>query len=180
MRRILVVGNGGAGKSTFSRRLGAALGLPVVHMDIHFWRPGWTEPEGPEWDAAVARLVEAGSWIMDGNYAGSLGPRVEAADAAVLLDTPRLLCVLRILKRRLQAALGAPRPDLPAGCPESIDLAFLRWVWRYERDTRPEVLRKLSGRGDGKPVYVLKGRRGVEAFLREAAGGRFPSPPPPA
>jgi adenylate kinase family enzyme len=41
-KRIAVIGSPGAGKSTLARELGAALGLPVYHLDRLLWRPHWT------------------------------------------------------------------------------------------------------------------------------------------
>jgi adenylate kinase family enzyme len=75
VERVLVIGGPGAGKSTLAARLGAALGLPVVHLDAHFWRPGWQESPRPEWAARVAELAAAERWVMDGHYAGTLAVR---------------------------------------------------------------------------------------------------------
>lgn len=71
MRRVLVIGCGGAGKSTLARQLGEATGLPVIHLDAHYWRPGWVETPKETWRAAVDELIAADAWIMDGNYSGT-------------------------------------------------------------------------------------------------------------
>lgn len=68
MKRVLVIGSGGAGKTTFSRRLARATGLPLVHLDRHYWRAGWTPTPASEWTEAVRAFCAAKSWIMDGNY----------------------------------------------------------------------------------------------------------------
>ena len=88
MERVLVIGGPGAGKSTLAARLGATLGLPVVHLDAHFWRPGWREAPRDEWAARVAELAAAGRWVMDGHYRGTLALRARAADAVVVLAPP--------------------------------------------------------------------------------------------
>ena len=98
-RRILVVGSGGAGKSTFARRLGELTGLPVVHLDRHFWRPGWNPTPTNEWNETVAQLAAAPEWIMDGNFGGSLAIRGPRCDAVVFFDFPRVLCLWSVLKR---------------------------------------------------------------------------------
>ena len=49
MERVLILGSPGAGKSTFARRLAERSGLPLIHLDKHFWRPGWVEPAPEEW-----------------------------------------------------------------------------------------------------------------------------------
>lgn len=169
MKRVLVIGSGGAGKSTFARRLGAILGLEVIHLDVHFWRPGWTETPKPEWAARVERLVARDAWVMDGNFGGTMPRRVEAADTVVFLDLPRTLCVWRALKRRLTYR-GGERPDMARGCREKFDLEFLLWVWNYPKRSRPQVLELLGDKAKGKRVVRLHTRAEVEDFLREAEG----------
>ena len=68
MRRVLVIGISGAGKSTFARELAARIGLPLIHLDKEFWRPGWVTTQQPQWRARVAALAAQDTWIIDGNY----------------------------------------------------------------------------------------------------------------
>ncbi|MFX8106590.1 AAA family ATPase, partial [Acinetobacter baumannii] len=76
MRRVVVIGCSGAGKSTLARRLGERTGLPVVHLDREDWRPGGGEPPRGDWRARVAALAADESWIMDGQYGGTLDLRL--------------------------------------------------------------------------------------------------------
>src|SRR5438270_3074299 len=46
--RVLVTGLAGSGKSTFSRTLAAKTGLPLIHLDLYFWEPGWVAPSDSE------------------------------------------------------------------------------------------------------------------------------------
>lgn len=116
MKRVLVIGPGGAGKTTFATRLGAVTGLPVVHLDARFWRAGWIATPDAEWRATVARLVAEGEWILDGNYGSTLDARLEACDTVVFLDVPRVICLARVLSRWLRLR-GRARPDVGPGCP---------------------------------------------------------------
>ncbi len=99
MKKVLVIGSGGAGKSTFSRRLGDVLGIDVIHLDQLYWQPNWVEPAKAEWAGTVEKLLTGDSWIMDGNYGGTRTIRMNACDTAILLDLPRTICVFRVLKR---------------------------------------------------------------------------------
>ena len=99
MRRVLVIGSGGSGKSTVAARLGELLGLEVNHLDKFYWRAGWVEPAQDEWIKTVTELMDKDSWVMDGNYSGTLELRLQRADTIVFMDLPRLLCMWRILKR---------------------------------------------------------------------------------
>ena len=119
MQRVLVIGSGGAGKSAFAVRLGQATGLPVIHLDAAYWKPGWREPSKDAWAARVTQLLAGEHWIMDGNYGGTLEQRLAACDTVVFLDMPRLLCIWRVLKRFVQYR-GRTRPDVTAGVQSSV------------------------------------------------------------
>lgn len=172
MQRVLVIGPGGAGKSTFARRLGAATGLPVVHLDALYWRAGWQSMPKDEWLRTVDALLAADAWVMDGNYGGTMARRIAAADTVVFLDLPRAVCLWRAVGRRIRYH-GRTRPDMADGCPERLEAEFLRWIWRYPRDKRPGVLRMLEAAAPTTRVVVLRTPRQVERFLAaaEAEGG---------
>jgi adenylate kinase family enzyme len=171
MRRILVIGSGGAGKSTLARRLGERLGIEVVHLDALYWRPGWVEPPKEFWRERVAELLRRDAWILDGNYGGTLEQRLAACDAVVFLDLPRTLCLWRVLGRALRHR-GRSRPDMAPGCPERLTLDFLRWVWGYRTRTRPKVLRLLAAHAEGRQIVRLRSRAEVEDFLAGLARPR--------
>jgi len=168
MKRVLVIGSGGAGKSTFARRLGALLGLEVIHLDSLYWQAGWVEPPREVWHERVSGLLRREAWVMDGNYSGTLEERLEACDTVVFLDLPRTLCAWRVLKRGLRYR-GQSRPDMAPGCPERPSLDFLRWVWHYPTRSRPKVLRLLDAHGAGRQVFRLRSPAEVEEFLSRLA-----------
>ncbi|MBI1650523.1 adenylate kinase [Hyphomicrobium sulfonivorans] len=145
MQRILVIGSPGAGKSTASRRVARMLDLPLVHLDRHYWQADW-EPTSPEqWREKVRQLVAAPRWVIDGNYTSTLDLRLASADTVIYLDFSTALCLTRVLRRTLRN-LGRERPDeLPPGCPERLDPAFLRYVIRFRRDVRMKIIDHLAG-----------------------------------
>src|SRR5690242_8971677 len=98
MKRIAIIGSSGAGKSTLARRLGEITGIEVIHLDKIYWLPGWTEPSKEEWSQKVTEVIKGESWILDGNFGGTMETRLAACDTAILLDIPRSVCVYRILK----------------------------------------------------------------------------------
>jgi adenylate kinase family enzyme len=167
MQRVLVIGCGGSGKSTFAAHLAGRLGLPLVHLDALFWRPGWVETPREQWAETVARVISGPAWILDGNYGGTLEQRLRACDTVIFLDPPRLLCAARVLRRWMRFR-GRSRPDMSPGCPERISLAFLWWVLTYPERRRPEVLRRLSGMRPDQRVVVLRSPREVDRFLASA------------
>ena len=164
MQRILIIGCSGAGKSTLARKLGEKTGLPVVHLDALFWKPGWVESEREVFDAKVLAELEKPAWIIDGNYARTLPVRLEKCDGVIYLDFPRWLCILGVLKRVL-TTYGTVRPDMPEGCPERFDWEFLKWVWNFNRNNREKTWAQLE-KLPAEKVMILKNRREVRRFLQ--------------
>ena len=172
MKRVLVIGSGGSGKSTFARRLGAILNLEVKHLDRFYWRAGWTKPAEEEWLRTVRELVSGDSWVIDGNFGGTLGLRVKHCDTIVFLDMPRLLCLWRVTKRRLLYR-NRSRPDMSEGCHEKLDLEFIDWVWRYSQRSRPKILKLLNEHSETKKVVWLRSNAEVESFLGKVQSSTF-------
>ncbi len=169
MKRVLIIGSGGAGKSTLARTMGEVTGLPVIHLDREHWGPGWSEPPRDEWATKVAALAGREQWVMDGNYGGTMQARIAAADTIVFLDLPRGVCVWRAFKRSTLLK-GRPREDMAEGCEERVDFTFLKWIWDYPKSRRPGILAMLrAARTDGKRVYRLRSQRAVDRFLRRLA-----------
>lgn len=164
MQRILIIGCSGAGKSTLARKLGEKTGLPILHLDALFWKPGWVESERREFDAKVLAELEKPAWIIDGNYARTLPMRLEKCDTVIYLDFPALLCIFGVLKRVI-TTLGTVRPDMPEGCPERFDWEFLKWVWNFNRNNREKTYAQLE-KLPAEKVIILKNRREVRKFLQ--------------
>jgi adenylate kinase family enzyme len=165
MQRILVIGISGAGKSTFARALSARTGLPLIHLDREFWRPGWVVTPRTEWRARVAELVAGERWIIEGNYAGSLDLRLPRADALVWFDYPTHRCLSRVVWR-VATSYGKVRPDMAAGCPEKFDWEFLRYVWRFNRLERPKVVAALAQFGGHVDPVVFRRDGDTRRFLQ--------------
>ena len=164
MKRILVIGSGGSGKSTFAAKLGQLLNLEVFHLDKFYWRAGWVEPSKEEWLQTVTDLINRESWIIDGNYGGTLERRIQRCDTIIFLDLPRFLCMWRIVKRNLQYRRGG-RPDMAEGCPEKLDLEFVSWVWNYSRRSRPKIVALIRRHAGDKRVIWLRSKAEVKKFL---------------
>ncbi len=163
MERILIIGCGGAGKSTLARQLGEKLSIPVVHLDKLWWRENWTHISREEFDAVVAAEAKKDQWIMDGNYNRSISQRLTYCDTIIYLDFSRLACLLGVAKRIL-TTYGKVRPDMGEGCPERFDWEFLQWVWNFNTQHREEYY-KLLNEAEGMETIVLKNRRAVKRFL---------------
>lgn len=169
-RRIMIIGPSGAGKSTLARRLGAALGLPVVHLDVLFWKPGWVERDEADFRARIADATAGDTWIIDGNYSRHLDLRLARAEAIVWLDLPRRVYFPAAFLRMVRH-YGRERGDIGAGCPERFDLAFYRdWVRTYPWRGRPKHAALMASLPAGVAGITLTSRAEVAGFVAGLPG----------
>lgn len=165
MKRIVIIGSGGAGKSTFARRLSKANGIEVIHLDKIYWQPNWIKPNKQEWRANLANLVvEKDSWIMDGNYDSSLEIRLDKCDTVIFLEMPRTICLYRVLKRVIKYRYTS-RPDMADGCHEKMDWEFVKWIWEYPKKDKLKVEAKLGRFKEEIIIIRLKSKKDVENFF---------------
>ncbi|MEP6871091.1 MAG: hypothetical protein ABI939_04490 [Anaerolineaceae bacterium] len=173
-RRIIVTGMTGAGKSTFSRALSAKTGLPVIHLDLHFWGPGWVAPQEDEWREKQRDLLAGEEWIADGNYHGTLDLRLERADTVVFLDTSWWICARRAFMRGIRRPAGT---QMPEGCDDSASQRLRdEWgavwrVWRHRSSDRERELAILSRHGTHAALHMLRSKRSARAFLDHLDSG---------
>jgi len=170
INRVLVLGCGGSGKSTFSVRLEGAAGLKLYHLDSFYWKPGWNHTPEKKWIRVVKGLIRRNKWIIDGSYDGTLDLRLKRAEAVVFFDLPRWVCLWRILKRRVQNMLGTHRLGMPEGCPERVYGTFVKWVWNYRETNRPRVIEKLNQFSKRGKVYFVTNSKQADALIEELRG----------
>lgn len=169
MRRVAILGPAASGKSRLAQDLGDATGIRVVYLDRLFWRPGWQVWPEEEWEAIQLRELADDSWIAEGLQRGTEHLWLDRADTIVFLDASPLRCIWRVTRRRLDAN---PGPGLPEGCePAPFHQAFLkfvRYLWRYRRTGRAELLAQLDRRRNGTRIVVLRRDDELREFLETA------------
>ena len=164
MERVIIIGCGGAGKSTLARKLGEKTGLPVVHLDRIWWEPGnWQHISQEEFARRLAPELQKPRWILDGNFNRTIETRLEACDTVIYLDYPRLVCVKNWLGRVIRN-WGKARPDMGEDCAEWIDPDFVKWIWNFNKKNRARYYELLNN-AEGKKVVILKSRRQTKRFL---------------
>src|SRR5262249_6886188 len=155
MQRVVILGRGGAGKSTFARKLGETTGLPVVELDKHFWLPGLLPTPREQWMEVQRRLADPPRWIMDGDLAkyDELSVRLQAADTVLILDFPLLLCLVRAMRRS----------------KERMDFWWWLATWRWIE--RPKIKRIVAQYARNAAVRVFTNAKQLECYFSSIQGG---------
>lgn len=166
MNRIMIIGCCGSGKSTLARKMGQLLELPVIHLDQHYWQSNWVETPTTQWTETVQQLSDQPSWIIDGNYGGTMDIRTARADTIIYLDYPTITCLWRITKRICQYH-GKVRPDMPEGCRERFDVDFYHYVLTYNMLRRKKLIKKCANLQEKKRVLILKSDHEINRFIQQ-------------
>jgi adenylate kinase family enzyme len=164
MNKICIVGCGGSGKSTFARKLGELTGLPVLYLDVYFWKAGWVQRNREEWESIVHDLVKKDRWIMDGNFEKTQDIRFENADTIIFLDIPLYKCLINVLKR-LIIYRNNKRLDMADGCKESFDFSFYKWIWRFKKTDGKKTMVRLKQLNGQKEIVILRNNKEIDKYL---------------
>lgn len=148
-KRILLIGCSGSGKSTFARFLGDKLNREVIHLDRHFWKPGWVMRDRDEFSELIDSFISKDEWIIDGNYGRTLPERVNRADLIFFFDYSPLFCTYRVLKRSFKTRFNLEeRPDLTEECDEKLFskefLDFIKYTWNFKKVNIPNNYRIIE------------------------------------
>ncbi|MEI2654296.1 MAG: hypothetical protein V9G12_19475 [Microthrixaceae bacterium] len=166
--RVVVTGIAGAGKSTFSRQLAARTGLPLIHLDLHSWGPGWARVPHDELIDLQRQVLGGQHWIVDSNDVDE-DLLVAHADTLVVLATPWWLCSWRAFRRGLRRPTET---QLPEGCEESFSQRIgdewgIAWRnWRNRKTVLENDCRLVKRCADLLDVHVLSSKQELVGFLR--------------
>ncbi len=158
MKKVIIIGCPGSGKSTVSRALHNKTGIPLYHLDMMYWNADKTTVEKSAFIERLSSVLEKDEWIIDGNYGSTMELRMVACDTVIFLDYPLDVCLDGIRARR-----GKPRSDMP-WIETDEDAEFIEFIKSYNEQQKPKVLELLEKCSD-KNIIILESREQADAFL---------------
>lgn len=161
MKKVIVIGCPGSGKSTFSKALSMKMGLPLFHLDMLYWNVDKTTVSKDVFMDRLCSVMQNENWIIDGNYLSSMEMRIKASDTVFFLDYPTSVCLDGIQQRK-----GKPRTDIP-WVETADDVEFIDFVKEFNTKTRPSVLALLEKYND-KKIVTFKSRNDADNYLEDA------------
>ncbi len=160
MKKVIVIGCPGSGKSTFSRELHQKTGIPLYYLDMLYWNADKTTVEKSVFLERLSSVIEKDEWIIDGNYASTMEMRLAVCDTVFFLDYPLDICLDGVKKRR-----GTIRPDMPWVEIEE-DVEFIEFIKTFNKEQKPRVLELLEKHND-KTIFIFTNRQEADEFLND-------------
>lgn len=161
MKRAVVIGCSGSGKSVFSRKLRDVTGSPLFYLDMIWHKPDGTNISREEFDEKLSSIISRDSWIIDGNYQRTLETRIKACDTVFLFDLPTEICIEGALSR-----IGKKREDMP-WFENELDPEFRQWIENFRANQLPEIYRLLEKYENGREIVVFRTREQADKFIEK-------------
>ena len=161
MKRAVVIGCSGSGKSVFSRKLRDVTGLTLYYLDMIWHKPDGTNILRDEFDEKLRSIISRDSWIIDGNYQRTLETRIKACDTVFLFDLPTETCIEGALSR-----IGKRREDMP-WFENELDPGFRQWIESFRENQLPEIYRLLEKYKNGRQIVIFRTREQADKFIEK-------------
>lgn len=159
MKKIIVIGCPGSGKTTFAEKLRDKMDIPLFYLDAIWHKPDRTHISREEFDVRLDEILKLDSWIIDGNYSRTVELRIKACDTVFLFDLPTEICI-----EGATARLGKGRYDMP-WIDTALDPKLKEEIENFTVKNLPIIYDLLEKYKDGRNIVIFKDRAETERYL---------------
>lgn len=160
MKKVIVIGCPGSGKTTFAEKLHKATGIPLYYLDAIWHKPDKTHISREEFDERISEIFATDEWIIDGNYSRTIEMRLKECDTVFLFDLPTEVCLQGATER-----IGKGRYDLP-WIEKELDPEFEQFIKNFAETTLPKIYELIDKYKDGRQVIIFKSREEADEFIQ--------------
>jgi adenylate kinase family enzyme len=159
MKKVIIIGCPGSGKSTFARKLKEKTDLPLHHLDMLYWNEDRTTVSREIFDDRLKNVMATGEWIIDGNYARTMETRIKECDTVFFLDYKTDVCI-----EGIEARKGKIRSDMPWIETDTPDEEFVAFVKSFEQESKPRIIELLK-MYSSKNIIIFHDRCEADEYL---------------
>ncbi len=160
MKKIIVIGCPGSGKTTFAEKLNKFTGLPLYYLDAIWHKPDKTHIPRDEFDQRISEIFATPEWIIDGNYNRTIEMRLKQCDTVFLFDLPTEVCIQGATDR-----LGKGRYDLP-WIEKELDPEFEEFIKDFAKTSLPKIYELIEKHKAEKQIVIFKSREDSDEFIK--------------
>ena len=164
LHKILIIGNGGSGKSTLSLSISSLLKIPALHLDEIYWNNGWRKNTLSEFDTNVKNFMLSPKWIIEGTPMHGIELRAQEADTIVFLDYNRVVCIYRLLKRAFKNIFLLKTNKIARSPAKFFSIKAIRWVWGFNKEKKQIIMRILNEK-KSKEIFHIRKNSDLQDFL---------------
>ena len=161
MKRVIVIGCPGSGKTTFAEKLNKITGLTLFYLDAIWHKPDKTHIPREEFDRRLLEILATDEWIIDGEYGRTVEMRLKECDTVFLFDLPAEVCLQGVTNR-----LGKKRYEMP-WIEKELDPEFETYIKDFANDSLPRLYELIEKYGTEKQVIIFKSRKEADDFLNK-------------
>ena len=160
MKKVIIIGSPGAGKSVFSKKLRTVTNLPLYHLDMIYHKKDGTHITTEELKDKLGEIFKNDSWIIDGNYQRTIEMRLKECDTVFLLDFPTEVCI-----EGAESRVGTERDDLP-WFEEKLDEQFKQVIINFKNEKLPQIYELLNKYKENKNIIIFKSREEADDYIK--------------